>query len=379
MSPRVLLTGGRAPATLDLARRLHEGGAEVHLAESLPGTVSSLSRAVTRTWRVPGPRQHPDAFLDALRTIVDRASIDLLLPTCEEVFWVARGPDLPTLLESRERLRRVHDKVGFIHQAEQIGLAVPDTFKVTHRSGLLAAVDDLGGPEGIVIKPSFSRFATSVRIRPTLAELDELRPSAEAPLAVQRFVPGPIACSWSVAHAGRLTVHTAYRARFTAGPGSAIHFVWLPDEALRQWVTDFAARTRWTGQLAFDFVLTDDGPVAIECNPRLTSGAHLLADGCGLLRALTDPDAPRVEPEDGAAAQITAAMLLYGLPRALRTGDIAAWWAAVRSAREVSWDPRDLRPFVLQGVAIAGLAARALSVGEGLLDASTWDIRWDGE
>ena len=64
---------------------------------------------------------------------------------------------------------------------------------------------------------------------------------------------------------------------------------------------------------------------------------------------------------------------------ALAAGALGAWWRAFRTSREVSWDRRDPVPFLLQGASIASLALRAATVREGLLDATTWDIRWNGE
>jgi hypothetical protein len=72
-------------------------------------------------------------------------------------------------------------------------------------------------------------------------------------------------------------------------------------------------------------------------------------------------------------------MLLYSLPAAIRRGEARAWWHAFRQSREISWDPVDTLPFWAQGLAMLGLAWTALRAREGLLEASTWDIRWNGE
>lgn len=376
---RVLVTGGRAPATLDLVRLLHDGGVEVHLAESLPSTVTSFSKRVAQTHAVPPPRQRPEEFLDALADIVADEEIDLILPTCEEVFWVALRPELPAFVESRERLRRVHHKGTFAAWCEAMDLPVPRTIVVTDRTELHRAMGDVGGRNNAVLKPCFSRFATRTVIRPTPEAAARVHPTPDEPWVVQRYLPGPVVCTWGAAHNGRLTVHTAYRARFTAGQGSAVHFRALRNPAVWEWVATFAEKTGWTGQLAFDFVVTPGGPVVLECNPRLTSGVHLLKDGPELVAALTDPDAPLVEPTPGTQAQIAAAMLLYGMPRALAAGDFGGWLSAFVGSREVSWRGGDLHPFWSQWRSILALRKRAKKVGEGLLDASTWDIRWDGE
>ena len=48
--------------------------------------------------------------------------------------------------------------------------------------------------------------------------------------------------------------------------------------AARAWVETFVAREGYTGQIAFDFIETEAGVMyALECNPRATSGVHLLA------------------------------------------------------------------------------------------------------
>ncbi len=57
-----LLTGGRAPATLELAHALRRSGHRVVMAESL----------------VPPPRPDPAVFVRALAGIVRRERVDLL-------------------------------------------------------------------------------------------------------------------------------------------------------------------------------------------------------------------------------------------------------------------------------------------------------------
>ena len=147
----MLLTGGRAPATLDLARRLAEGGASVHLAESLPLSVTGWSRWVAATHRVAPPRQRPKEFVVDLRRLVDDHAVDVIIPTCEEVFWVARGGDLPALVEPLHRLRRVHDKGAFAAWCGELGLGVPPTRRVTEPDGLRLAIRDLGGFDAVVL------------------------------------------------------------------------------------------------------------------------------------------------------------------------------------------------------------------------------------
>ena len=54
---RVLLTGGRAPATLDLARHLHHAGCEVFVAESVRYPICRGSNSIKELIMVPSPLQ----------------------------------------------------------------------------------------------------------------------------------------------------------------------------------------------------------------------------------------------------------------------------------------------------------------------------------
>ncbi len=77
--------------TLELARLFARAGHRVLMAESLPWHLSRLARAVAANFRVPPPRQDPAGFTRALAEIARREGVDLLVPTCEEIYTVARG------------------------------------------------------------------------------------------------------------------------------------------------------------------------------------------------------------------------------------------------------------------------------------------------
>ncbi|MFZ4850393.1 MAG: hypothetical protein ACOYL7_14795, partial [Caldilinea sp.] len=96
--------------------------------------------------------------------ILCREKIDLLLPTCEELFWVARGraqlsAHCAIFAEGIEHLRQLHDKGAFT--AQTYGLAAPKMVVLTtpHELHALAARSWDGMAE-MVLKPAHSRFAT---------------------------------------------------------------------------------------------------------------------------------------------------------------------------------------------------------------------------
>jgi hypothetical protein len=226
----------------------------------------------------------------------------------------------------------------------------------------------------VVLKPEYTRFATEVRVRP--ADLD-VPVGPERPWVVQRHVEGRHLCTWSVAQRGRLTAHTCYAVDWNAAR-AAIRFEAEDHAGARDFAATVAARTGLTGQIALDLCETADALVAFECNPRLTSGVHLLRDHPGLAAALLDPDAPLAEPTAARPTQLGAAMVVYGLPAARRERRLRAWLAALLSARDaVTWW-RDPLPALAQLAAIAELAWIARRSGRTLTHASTLDIEWNG-
>ena len=73
MPKTVLLTLGRLPKALELARALHQAGARVIVAEPFGLHVCRASRSVAKSIRVPAPNTDPAAYLDALEAIVRQA------------------------------------------------------------------------------------------------------------------------------------------------------------------------------------------------------------------------------------------------------------------------------------------------------------------
>ncbi len=382
----VLITGGRAPVALDLARLLHAAGHRVIVAESLPRHLCARSRAVARSYRVPAPNPDRAGFVAALARIVREERVDLLLPTCEEVFHVAAGravldPLCEVFTAPLDQLRRLHSKLDFIRSLAARGVAVPETWELTSGEDLQALWGRLGAGERLVFKPVFSRFAVDVAFATAGEALPAIAPTLARPWVAQRFVAGRALCTYGIARGGRLLAHAAYDAEFTAGQGASISFRPLAHAGLRAWVADFVAAERFTGQLAFDFIEAPDGTLyPLECNPRATSGVHLFTPEDGLDRALLghDPPADPIEPRPAAAAVLALAMWLYALPAVRTPAQAGAWLARMGGARDAIFRWDDPLPFLSQFAVFGHLVAAGLHDGTSALAASTRDIEWNG-
>lgn len=372
MTHTVLLTGARAPATLDLARKFHRQGWRVLTAESLPVDVCDQSNAVARSFRVPPPRFAPQQFIQALHAISDREAVDLIVPTCEEVFTVAAGREhlWGAFVEPLERLITLHSKARFIERAASYGLLVPETQVITSREAARAAL----GAE-VVLKPEFSRFATQTIVRPHHPhDLLSVDARSDRRWVVQQFISGQALCTYSIAHGGRLTAHGTYPVTYTAGNGAAISFSATAHHRAQEWTAQFVAAANFTGQIALDFIETPSGALyAIECNPRATSGVHLFDDD--LVTAIHDPDAALIVPPDDRLTSIQAAMWVYGWRGA---ASLADWWRTIWRSDDVIAVPGDRAPVWSQVRTLAHLMGVAARERISLLAASTHDIEWNG-
>lgn len=343
----VLLTGTRAPATLDLARRLRSDGLRVVGADPARFPLGRWSRAFAVHRRVPPPVDDPDGFLAAILAIIEEERVDLLWPTCEEIFHLAavhnRLPaSLRLLCDPLAALLPLHDKLAF---ARLVGGFAPESW----------AAEEAPRSLRLVWKPRFSRFAARVRF--------EAPPADPRGWMAQEFVEGSEFSSWALCLGGEVRTLTFYQCPVRAGRGAGCAFEPMWDEEAAAAVREWAARWGTTGSLAFDWMRRRDGALrVIECNPRLTSGIHVLDPSVSLAALLEGPSV---------------------LPPPMRAGQLL--WPTVFQDLRIGGTTPDLifagddpGPAVGQALSFLELAASALRHRLSLTAAATRDIEWNG-
>ena len=131
MSKTVLLTLGRMPKSLDLARGFHALGWRVVVAEPFAWHLCRASRMGSKSLRVRAPARDPDGYLDDLRKVIERERIDLIVPVSEETLHVAGlaeglAAGVRLYAPPRAALIELHDKLTFARKMRALGLPVPD-------------------------------------------------------------------------------------------------------------------------------------------------------------------------------------------------------------------------------------------------------------
>ena len=377
---RVLLTSPRAPVTLDLARRFVARGDEVFLCDRLRFGCGSLSRHPCRKFRVPGPRQSPTAYVDALDNIVNREKIDLLVPTCEEIFYISACRDrigCDVFTDSFDKLRSIHNKWVFAQIASNAWAKVPETHEVVSRDEIRPFLDR---STEWVFKPTYSRFAAETLIAPTPDQLLNLAVSPGKRWVAQRLVRGTEYSTYSVAIKGKLVAHTCYVSLYRAGRGSGIYFKCESHRRIAQFVQTFVAQVEYTGQIGFDCIVDEDGILwIIEGNPRATSGLHLFGDNEPLIDAILGNRHGLLETASHKPRMIAAAMPVWGLAQAFRQRSVVRYTHDLWRGRDVLFQWNDPMPALGLPITMAELMLVSLREGKTLQQATTHDIEWNGE
>lgn len=381
----ILLTGGRAPATLELARLLHAAGQRVVMAESLPWHVSRLSRAIDRNYQVPSPRHQPTAYRNALLEIIQRERIDWLIPTCEEIFYIALersylAPHCTVFAPDIDLLNTLHNKWCFSQCCQQYGLAVPQTHLLTTPA---QAMERVASDQALALKPVYSRAGVQTVLLPRQPhQVARLPITPDTPWVAQTFIAGRQICTYSIVQQGRLTAHCAYATEFSLGTGATVLFQAINHPPALAWVKRFVALSGFTGQIAFDFIEPENDKtlvIVLECNPRLTSGIHLFDHTPQLVQAFFEKTPSVLFPTSPAPTMLTVGMLGYALSHLRSAAQLKRWWTTFRSSRDVIFRQNDPWPWLGQWVSLLNVLWWQLKHRVNFLEVITVDIEWNGE
>jgi predicted ATP-grasp superfamily ATP-dependent carboligase len=267
MTKTVLLTLGRLPKALEIARSFKRAGWRVIIAEPFAWHVSRLSNAVAVSACVAAPNDDRARYLEDILAIVIGHSVDLIVPVSEETMHVAAlherlPPGVVMFAPTQETLLALHDKHAFIRRCQAYGLSAPETFAAESSDAKALSLKC-----GHVIKPVFSCSGRGVKIIKTAAALAPEDVAANT--IVQAFIPGQVYSSFSIAYNGRALVTSIYKGTVMSGTVSVAFERVSNATAVTAWIDSFIAKSNHSGFISFDFVQADDDTVyAIECNPR---------------------------------------------------------------------------------------------------------------
>ena len=209
----VLVTSGRFPPATALVRAFHEIGARVDVADSYPLSPALHSHRADRAHVIAPPASQPLRFIGDVAEIVRTRAIDLVVPSFEETYFLARYGDrvpAPIFTSPFATVAELHDKSRFVALCDRIGLPTPATSVVRTRESWPPppATRGLRRPPGLLARRA--RLPDQPRPPCRREPRRDCRPTADNPWLVQEFVEGDDACSFSVVRDGEVLVHCPY-------------------------------------------------------------------------------------------------------------------------------------------------------------------------
>ena len=357
----VLISGARAPIALEMARSFKGEKHRVIMIDCQHLTIARWSNCVDKYYTVPSPRFNPEGFLKSLQQIIRHEKVDHLIPTCEEALFISAFRNvLPCNVWTAEHdlMIQLHNKHEFVKRFNHL-LPFPKTI-------LLSDLTDWSSTKNCVLKPVYSRFATSVLIK-KVVEPTFLKEEEKQKWVAQEFIDGKEICIYSIWEHGVLKAFAAYHPLYRAGKGAGIFFEPVQYENVYNDVKKFGETIRYHGQLCFDVIVDQQQQhYFIECNPRGTSGAHLLNKQ--LASAFLDNTFVQVDNMKEFAIKY-ALFLLHPFSLAKNR---------VIQADDTIFSWRDLKPFFLQVISLFEITYNKFTKKISWLEATTSDIEWNG-
>ena len=379
---KILVTSSRMPYAVGMVRKLAEAGHTVYASDAYELAPGSHSKYLAGHFVTGSPRDATEQFVDDVERIASENEIELIVPSFEEVFYLATQRDRlekVTRLYAPpfEALARVHDKATFQALTDKLGIRTPETLVARSDDELREHIERF---PRYFARAAFSRggVALLTNTGPLAGHvaIDDCHPTPESPWLVQEYVDGPMLCTYTTMHDGRATSHCTYRAPRQWEHSTAIAFESVDGSETLEIASKIADNLGYTGQMSLDFVEDDGTLYMIECNPRATDGL-LLVDANDLDEGLIDGERELTMVPPGEEVQLSMAvfgqMFDEGLPDWPRSiHDLAN----IRDANK-GW--HDHMPTLYNFLAFAHHAKLEMKERTALFVAMAGDISWDGQ
>lgn len=358
----ILISGARAPIALEMARSFKNAGHRVIMVDSMHLTIARWSNCVSKYYFIPSPRFKNQAFIIKLREIILKEKVDHFIPTCEEAIFVADH-----LKQFNCKVWTVNHKLILeLHNKYQFARNYQNTFPIP-KTILLKDFTDWDNSDKYVFKPVYSRFASSVIIQKKISS-NYFKEEDKNHWIAQEFVYGKEICIYSIWEDGVLKAYVAYHPLYRVGKGAGIFFEPIKNVVVYEYVKTMGHLIKYTGQLSFDVIIDElQTPYFIECNPRGTSGAHLI-------------NTQLAEAFLGNSIFVYSNSQEYSIKYAMALLHFSTFFKQrIRKSKDTIFKWNDLKPFFLQILSLLEITHIKLTGHTSWLEATTGDIEWNGD
>lgn len=381
----ILLSNGRFPTSLDLARQLKRSGHHVYVVDPMHYHVCKFSNAVRKSYHVPAPHTDSTGYIRGVKEAIHDANIDLVIPVHEEILYLAESdePEIQKRLFAPpfDVLLRLHSKWEFSRWLNRVGLDTPEA--VLCRD--MKDVERLDATKEWALKPVFGRASSKVyHLKPDTPLPTDCDVGEENHYIAQEWMYGERFCTYSVVRRGRMAALGIYPVKDTIDGSSCVYFQAIEHLPIQRYLERLVDNlpADMNGQLAFDFIETtgDKRLLAIECNPRSTSGLHLFSRTPDLGRVFTQPDPPQslLVARPGVRKQVAPGMLMVPARAHTNLKEYLNHMYRLMTAKDVMFNGRDLGPSLMQPFLLTSYYQICREKGGmKLKDMFQWDLIWE--
>ncbi len=291
---RVLLSEG---SSLSARQTLYALGGHhtVDVLDPDPICQGRFSRFVHRFHRCPAYGKDPLGYLEALRKLVRGGDYDVLVPTHEQVYLLAKYRDelrqyVGMALPSFEQLDELQSKVRFSRLLDQLGLPQPPCRILTTAQELLEAeqlpcfVKQPYSTAGQGVEPVEDREQMQLLID---RWSDQGAWSEGRELLLQAPGIGVQATAQGVFQHGRLVGFHCFEARALGVGGMSMARVSATHRDVQSHLQTLGQHLDWHGAVFLDYFYdADQGPQYIEANPRIGETVNATLSGVNLCEQL---------------------------------------------------------------------------------------------
>ncbi len=362
----ILITCPRAPVSIEWIKIAHRGSHEVILVDSLAYPISKFYKNTTYV-KIPSPRIDLAGYQREMKNLF--LVVDMVIPNCEDIFFLSRLKDS---ISTKVLFFMPDDRLLFtLHHKFEFFSLLNSHIKIPE-SRLIKSKEDIRLNEETVLKPVYSRFGRDVIRDVNSNSIKNITITSKNPWVQQKFIHGTAICNYAVCEYGEVISHVVYKPMYLLNHAASTYFEYYEDSRCEAFIIEFAKVNNFHGQIAFDFIDDGDDLYVLECNPRATSGLHLLSSSITI-----EPDGRLSKTSDipRESYRVGASLYLFFSLKALMKGEFLKLYKNHKKAKNVLTG----LPFYSQFLSLCEMIKRAIIYKKPITSASTFDIEYDGE
>jgi len=362
---KILITTARAPVALEWVKIAKKSGHIPILADTLDYPICSFYKDVEYK-KIHSPRLDFENYLKDIEFLSKQ--VDMIIPNGEDIFYLAKVRDIidskiKFFIPDTNDLFNLHSKMKFFEKMNN-NVKIPNSILIENKN-------EINFNKKTVLKPEFSRFGKNVIRDVNKKNIQNIEINKNYKWVQQDFIEGNSLCNYAICENGEVISHVVYKPKYLINNSASSYFEYTEDKRCENFIKEFAKNNNFNGQIAFDFI--DDGKdlYIIECNPRTTSGLHLISKNIFIEKNGKITSIGKIEKRSYRVG--FTLFLLFGL-QSIKENTFKTLIFDYKKAKNVLSD----LPFYGQFISMYEIFKKSKSINKTFTDTSTYDIEYDG-